>query len=117
MSYIWYKCFYSLANLDPCYTTTTPAKNKWCKDWAEIDQYLNICDGSIADCVSKGKEKCWSDTNCFGITFPFTDNSWINGKKGVAICQSMELISKSVGGWNMFMKCNSGMIVDFLCLD
>ena len=100
--------FYAFVILEPCYTKITTAKNEWCKDWAEFDEYKNICDGSIADCVSKGKQKCWSDPNCFGITYPYTDNSWLNGKKGVATCQSTEIISKSGEGWNMFMKCNSG---------
>ena len=108
--YVYYIIFifYSFVILEPCYTKITTAQNEWCKDWAEFDEYKNICDGSIADCVSKGKQKCWSDPNCFGITYPYTDNSWLNGKKGVATCQSTEIISKSGEGWNMFMKCNSG---------
>ena len=61
--------------------------------------------------MAKGKEKCWTDDNCFGITYPGTGNSWLSGKKGVAICRSMELTMKTEKDWNVFLKCNSGMYV------
>ena len=59
-------------NLGICYTKITPQEGKWCKNKIEHNEYKNICNGSVADCVAKGKEKCWSDDNCFGITYPGT---------------------------------------------
>ena len=45
-----------------------------------------------------------------------TGNSWLSGKKGVAICRSTELTTKIEKDWNVFLKCNSGTYVNLIAM-
>ena len=80
-----------------------PHVGKYCKD--NYDNQ-NICDGTKNDCVSKGKEICWLDLNCYGIMY---NSAWSSGKKGVKMCTSSTLQEKPQKDWSVFMKCDSGM--------
>ena len=76
---------------------------KWCN--AHYDKQ-NICDGTINDCVLKGKGICWADPNCYGIMY---NSGWTSGLKGVKICTNSTLEEKPSNDWGVFMKCDSGM--------
>ena len=59
--------------------------------------------------MSKGKELCASDPNCFGITYPYEDGSplqanWLQNN-GIAVCNSRSLVDRPEKDWNMHMKC------------
>ena len=73
--------------------------------------YRGICDGTRNDCVNKGRIKCDTDPNCFGITFPYRDGdsrqtAWFSAKRGVAVCKSQVLVQKPEKDWNVFQKCS-----------
>ena len=90
-----------------CFEEILAHEGKWCGDWIELDRYMNICDGSTYDCVSKGKHLCSSDPTCFGITYPLELN-WLQNKKGVAICTSQTIVAKPEKDWNVYLKCDEG---------
>ena len=81
-----------------------PQKGKYCKDNANLPEYLNICDGSKTDCVLKGKEKCHFDPNCHGIMY--NGISWGPHFKGVKVCKTSTLIAKPEKDWSIYLKGN-----------
>ena len=87
-----------------CFTYYSRNSGVWCKDYHEYSYYRNICDGTIDDCVEKGKAMCALDLTCHGITWQHDDDSWLKLKYGVAICKSKDLVAFD-GHWNMYMKC------------
>ena len=92
-----------------CFTKINPQRLKICEDARLENDYLNICDGSRNHCEAKGKEICWADGGCYGITYPYKDmNNWLNSYKGVAVCKNQEITSDpEQQGWNIFMRCNA----------
>merc|ERR1712126_368959 len=54
-----------------CFNKIDPLDGKWCQYWHEPSNYRGICDGTRNDCINKGRLKCDTDPNCFGITFPY----------------------------------------------
>ena len=80
----------------------SPHKGKYCKDHYDHNEN-NICDGTKNDCVSKGKEICWSDPNCYGIMYHSSKTT------GLKLCTSRTLQEKPEKDWSVFMKCDSGM--------
>ena len=46
------------------------------------------------------------DPSCYGITWPYSDDSWLKEKKGVAVCASKDLEERKEKDWNVItMKC------------
>ena len=79
-----------------------PQAGKYCRD-----QYThpNICDGTKNDCVKKSKEKCLSDSNCYGVMYNSVNASVT---KGVKMCTSQTLEEKPEKDWSVFLKCSTG---------
>ena len=82
-------------------------KGAGCANFDESEEYKDICDGSMRDCVVKGQEKCQQDEDCFGITWQ--DDDWIRERKGVGVCKSKKLIPKLSNDWNVVIKCASDL--------
>jgi hypothetical protein len=80
---------------------------EWCVDNGDLPAYMNICDGSKEDCVAKGKAKCLTDNDCYGIMY--NGASWGPHFKGVKVCTSRKLAQK--GDWKTFLKCSSGNLL------
>ena len=105
-----------------CFNKIVPNDGKWCESQIEYSNYHNICDGTRDDCVSKGKQQCSSDPDCYGITFPYRDGdprqaNWFLMKKGVRLCKSGSLIEKPEKDWTMHMKCEGTISLVYITLD
>lgn len=77
----------------------TEQTNFWCTEKDDYS-YQDICDGSQEDCVLKGKQKCFTDPECYGIMY---DEEWSVGNNGVAICKAKTL-EKSPANWKTYLK-------------
>ena len=78
---------------DPVYEDKITTQ--WCVDRDSIN-YKNICDGSVEDCIAKGKAKCSADDSCYGIMF--------NKNNGVIACRSTKLETNFAQDWQTFFK-------------
>jgi len=90
-----------------CFNKIEPLDGKWC---GADESYRDICDGTRTDCVSKGRMKCDTDSNCFGIAFPYRDddsrqNDWFSANRGVIVCKSKNLLNRPAKDWNVYQKC------------
>ena len=86
-----------------CFTCKEPSEGFLCDQWDFKSNYFDICDGTDADCMEKGKAKCTYDPYCHGITWKFVDDS----TKGVLVCTSPDLVEASIPAdqMNICMKC------------
>ena len=81
-----------------------PHVGKYCKQHSDI-QDTGFCDGTKIDCVKKGKEKCLSDSNCYGFMYKF---EWASKHQGIKICTGWALIDNIEKDWSIFMRCSEG---------
>ena len=54
-----------------------------------------------------GQEKCSQDSSCYGITYPSVmigDKTWLDFKRGVAVCRSRSIVDKPEKDWNVYAK-------------
>ena len=75
-----------------CYKKASPLwgakiKTEKCID-ADTTDLDNICDGTEADCVEKGKEQCLLMSNCYAIMY---NEAHLQSNKGVKACSSLAL--------------------------
>ena len=58
-----------------------PQTGKYCK---KSYTHPSTCDGTKNDCVKNGKEKCLSDSNCYGVMYNSVNASVTKGVKMVS---------------------------------
>ena len=74
-------------------------RTEWCANNIDI---MNFCDGTKADCLAKGKEKCSGDEKCFGVMFH--PGGWSRANKGIKLCTSRRMVKKDLADWLTYLK-------------